>query len=125
MTVRHPDWLRGRATDADHAVAGGIDLLLDVAWHDGDARDLAVAAEAWSLIGFHDGSIDIAHAGPAAEVRASVWVARRGRQRRLLRADARGVVKALYALAENGLLTRVAADEAVRLRWLARGGHDR
>lgn len=49
--------------------------------------------------------------------------ARRGRPRRLLRADARGMLLAIdYALA-TGLFTGPLASEAMRLRWLARGGH--
>lgn len=34
-----------------------LDLLLDVAYHDGTPADLALAAEAYTLAGYHDGAM--------------------------------------------------------------------
>lgn len=75
---------------------GALDLALDVAYHDGTARDLAVAAEAYTLVGFHDGAIRVSHSGTHDDLMARVAAARKGRPRRLL-----------------------------RQRWFTRGGHDR
>jgi L-alanine-DL-glutamate epimerase-like enolase superfamily enzyme len=94
-----------------------------IAYHDGTRRDLAVAAEAYTLAGFHDGAINIAHASRDATLER-VEAARRGRPKRLLRADARGMLNAVSALADAGLLTYSNCAEARRQRWLARGGHD-
>lgn len=106
-------------------VMGALDLILDVAYHDGTTRDLAVAAEAYTLAGYSDGSIDIAHSGTHNDLMDKVAAARKGRPRRLLRADARGMIAGLTALAENGLITCGTCWEAKRQRWLARGGHGR
>lgn len=100
-----------------------LDAILDVAYHDGKTRDLAVAAEAWTLAGYHDGSIDVAHGGRREAVLDRVAAARRGLPRRLLRADARGMLAAVTALLDAGIFTHREASEATRLRWLARGGH--
>lgn len=100
-----------------------LDLILDAAYHDGDERDLAVAAEAWTLAGYHDGSIMVWHATQEATL-SRVAEARKGRPRRLLRADARGMLSALTALSRAGALDNRMTSEARRLRWLARGGHD-
>lgn len=107
------------------AIMCGLDLALDVAYHDGTPRDLAVAAEAWTLAGYNDGSIDVAHGGGRDEILQRVARARAGRPKRLLRADARGLLAAMRLLAEAGILTDSNAAEATRQRWLARGGHDR
>jgi hypothetical protein len=104
-------------------VMGGLNLLLDIAYHDGTERDLAVAAEAWTLAGYHDGSIDVAHGGGWKVILDRVAQARKGRPRRLLRADARGMLYAVQALAEAGIVTFTATSEARRQRWLTRGGH--
>jgi hypothetical protein len=104
-------------------VMGAIDLILDHAYHEGSDRDLAVAAEAWTLAGYHDGSIDVAHASHG-ELLHRVANARKGRPRRLLRADARGLLNGLTLLAKDGLLTYAIVSETKRRRWLARGGHD-
>lgn len=101
-----------------------LDLALDVAYHDGSPRDLAVAAEAYSLAGYHDGAIDIAHAGGHHAILSRVEAARKGRPKRLLRADARGLLAGVTLLAEAGIVTYSNAAEATRQRWLARGGHD-
>jgi hypothetical protein len=105
------------------SVMAALDLALDVAYHDGGARDLAVAAEAYTLAGYHDGAIDIAHAGRGS-VEEAVALCRKGRPRRLLRADARGMLRAFEVLAENNVITFSSCAEARRQRWLARGGHD-
>lgn len=100
-----------------------LDLILDVAYHDGTERDLAVAAEAWTLAGYHDGSIMVSHATQEATL-TRVREARHGRPKRLLRADARGMLGALTSLARAGALDSRMTSEALRLRWLNRGGHD-
>jgi hypothetical protein len=109
--------------DRNVDVMYALDALLDVAYHDGTRRDLAVAAEAWTLAGYHDGSIDVAHGGGCDAILERVAGARRGLPRRLLRADARGMLTAVTALVEAGVFTHREAAEATRQRWLARGGH--
>ena len=111
------------ATTADLAVMGALELALDYAYHDGNMRDLAVAAEAWTLAGYNDGSLDVTHAS-MRDLQDAVRDARSGRHRRLLRADARGMLTAFRALAESGAITYATCAEANRQRWLARGGHD-
>lgn len=98
-----------------------LHLALDVAYHDGTERDLAVASEAYALAGFYDPMIS--HAS-MDEVRERVAQARRGRNKRLLRADGRGMLAALVILADAGIVNSANAAEACRKRWLARGGHD-
>jgi L-alanine-DL-glutamate epimerase-like enolase superfamily enzyme len=99
-----------------------LELVLDVAYHDGSERDLAVAAEAWTLAGYHDGSIDISHSSQEDTFKR-VEAARRGRQKRILRSDARGLLAGIEALAKSGAITYSSCAEANRQRWLARGGH--
>lgn len=112
------------ATETDLAVMGALELALDVAYHDGRPRDLAVAAEAWTLAGYNDGSLDVNHTS-RAELSARLRFARAGRPKRLLRADGRGMLAGFRALAESGAITYATCSEANRQRWLARGGHDR
>src|SRR3990167_4487505 len=101
---------------------GALDLLLDVAYHDGpNPRDLAVAAEAWAQAGYHDGSIIISHASPD-ETLARVAEARKGRHRQLLRAEARGVVGAFAMLAEASLISHAACAQGTNQRWKEPGG---
>jgi hypothetical protein len=102
-----------------------LDLLLDVAYHDGAPRDLAVAAEAYTLAGYHDAAILISHAGRHDDLMAVVASARRGRPRKLLRADARGMLATIRALIDAGVLDERACANATNQRWIARGGHDR
>lgn len=101
-----------------------LELALDVAYHDGSARDLAVAAEAWSLAGYHDGSIMVSHSEGHDDLLERVAAARHGRPKRLLRADARGMVAAFRLLINEGAIDHVTLAEANRQRWIARGGHD-
>lgn len=108
----------------DVQVMLALDLLLDVAYHDGTARDLAVAAEAYTLAGYHDGAIMVSHASPQ-ETRAAVAAARKGRQRQLLRHDAQGVLSAVRALIHEGVLDGTDAARRTNERWIERGGHER
>jgi hypothetical protein len=100
-----------------------LELLADHAYHDGNMRDLAVVEEAWHLAGYY--RLDIAHAGHSAELEARYQAARRGRHRRLLRADARGMLAGVRALIDCGLLDERSTMMARNKRWLDRGGHDR
>lgn len=75
-----------------------LDLLLDVAYHDGAARDLAVAAEAYTLAGYHDGAIMVSHSGTTDSLRREVQAARKGRPRQLLRHDAQGMLDTVRPL---------------------------
>lgn len=106
------------------AVMFALEVLLDQAYHGGDALALAAASEAWHQAGYSIGSIDISHA-TTEEVLAAVDAAHRNRQRRLLRARANGLLQALRGLAAAGCITGSECMEARRLAWLARGGHDR
>jgi hypothetical protein len=106
-----------------------LELLLDLAWDEPDhcdkpPRAIAVVAEAWTLAGYHDGSLMLSRPIGQHELLERVAAARKGLPRRLLRADARGVLAALRWLGEAGVYTGVDAREANRLRWLDRGGHD-
>lgn len=103
-------------------VYSGIELALDFAYHNGTPRELAVAAEAWALAGYGDHSLDVYHASPG-ETLERVYAARRGRPRRLLRADARGLILGLVLLAAAGLISSRELNEARRIRWVQRGGH--
>lgn len=103
---------------------GALELLLDVAYHDGSPRDLAIAAEAWTIAGYHDDSISIAHSGRQEQLLERVAAARRGRRTLLLRSRARGIVAAFTALAETGVISYAVCAEARRWRWGTRGGHD-
>jgi len=102
-----------------------LDLLIDVAYHDGTDRDLAVAAEAWTLAGYHDGSIDVAHGGGSFAVLARVTDARRGRPKRLLRHDAAGLLHGVRVLVGEGLIEGREASLRTNQRWQERGGYDR
>jgi predicted nucleic acid-binding protein len=111
--------------DHDTAVMAALELALDVAYHDGTLRDLAVADEAYALAGYYDpAATAITHATRGA-IEDAIALSRKGRPRRLLRADARGMLAAFAILSEAGIVTHENASEANRLRWLARGGHDR
>lgn len=116
-------------SETDVAIMGALELLFDVAYHDGTHgdRDLAVVAEAWELAGYSPSSAGdgISHGGGHSEILARIFTARIGRHRRLLRADARGLLYGLRVLADAGILTHLNASEAARQRWLRRGGHDR
>ena len=101
-----------------------LDLLLDVAYHDGTPRELAVAAEAYTLAGYHDGAIMVSHASPA-ETLERVAKARRGLPRRLLRHDAQGLLHAVRRLTQEGVLDGNEASRRTNQRWKDRGGHDR
>ena len=101
-----------------------LDLLLDVAYHDGTTRDLAVAAEAYTLAGFHDGAIMVSHT-PAWEPQAAVAQARKFRNKQLLRHDAQGVLHAVRTLIREGLIEGREASLRTNQRWLDRGGYDR
>ena len=77
-----PIWLRSAMT-ADPFIESErvqvmqvLDLLLDVAYHDGDDRDLAVAAEAYTLAGYHDGAIMVSHSGAHDDLMKRVAIAR-------------------------------------------------
>lgn len=118
-----PNWLNG-ARPEDYAVAEAVELAIEVAWDEGDPRALAVALEANALLGFHDGSVMLSRPGLTVDaVLERLAASRRGRPRRLLRADARGMLQGFYVLAQNDILKPRAASEAIRQRWLARGGY--
>jgi hypothetical protein len=110
-------------SDARTAVMAALELTLDVAYHDGTARDLAVADEAYALAGYTGPSVAIAHT-TKGQVEEAIYLCRKGRPRRLLRADARGMLAAFSILADHGVITYSNCAEARRQRWLARGGHD-
>ena len=101
-----------------------LGLLLDVAYHDGSARDLAVADEAYALAGYFDPAVMISHA-PRDEALARFESARRGRHSRLLRHGAQGLLYAVRALVHEGVLDGSAASRRQNERWIERGGHDR
>lgn len=114
-------------SEVSTAIMAAIELALDVTYHDApdDHRALAVVAETWTLAGYNDGSLGdcLAHARQD-DVLERVRAARKGRHRRMLNADARGMLYALTVLAECGLITYASCAEASRQRWLARGGHE-
>jgi hypothetical protein len=101
-----------------------LDLLLDVAYHDGSHRDLAVAAEAYTLAGYHDASIMVSHAGTHDDLLSRVAAARRGRPKRLIRHDAQGVLATVRTLIREGLIDGNEASRRTNERWKARGGYD-
>ena len=101
-----------------------LDLLLDVAFHDGSSRDLAVAAEAYTLAGYHDGAIMVSHAATGETLNA-VAAARKGRPRQLLKHDAQGLLSAVRVLVREGVLDGTSAARRRNERWIERGGHDR
>lgn len=101
-----------------------LNLLLDVAYHDGTTRELAVMAEAYTLAGFHDGAIMVSHT-PRGEPQSAVAQARKGRPKQLLRHDAQGVLHAVRALIREGLIDGCEASLRTNQRWLDRGGYDR
>jgi hypothetical protein len=109
----------------DTNVMAALELAIDFAYHDGHPRDLAVATEAYALAGYHDPTCLLSHSGGRARAESLIAQARAGRPRRLLKADARGMLSAFRLLADCGILTYANAAEAKRQRWLARGGHDR
>jgi hypothetical protein len=115
---------RDRDTEAATAVMAALDLAIDFAFHDGHPRDLAVATEAYALAGYADPSCNLSHSGGRARADSLIAQARAGRPRRLLRADARGMLAAFRLLAATGVITYQSCAEAKRLRWLARGGHN-
>jgi hypothetical protein len=100
-----------------------LDLLLDVAYHEGTDRELAVTAEAYTLAGYHDAAIMVSHT-PAGQPLGRVTAARRGRPRRLLRHDAQGLLYAVRALIAEGVLDGDDAARRTNMRWQERGGHD-
>jgi hypothetical protein len=101
-----------------------LDLAMDYAYHDGTARELAVAATANELAGCWDVGFGVAHAS-REDVTAAVEAALRGRPKRLLRADARGMLQAFDLLARSGVISYTTCAAGRTHRWLARGGHDR
>lgn len=119
---------------AEHRIAimGALELLADVALQrahqDDELRDLAVCSEAWAMAGYATSTfIDTAPYQPLRGVSERLSLVTRARYRRplrLLRADARGLLTGLIALADAGILSYDNAAEATRQRWLARGGHD-
>jgi hypothetical protein len=111
-------------SDVKTAVMAAIELEVDVAYHDRGLRHLAVAAEAWNLAGYFIGAIDVSHGGGADAILAKITEAKKHRDRKILHADARGMLRAFTTLAEVGLLTYSSCAEARRQRWIARGGHD-
>lgn len=94
-----------------------LDLILDVAYHDGESRDLAVAAEAYTLAGFHDGAIMVSHAATGETLRA-VAASRKGRNRQLLKHDAAGLLYAVRALVHEGVLDGTDAARRTNERWI-------
>lgn len=113
---------------SDVAIMGALELALDVVWDDPDfigrpPRSLAVVAEAFHLVG-------LMPMGPSRnglhhdQMLARMEDARKHLPKRLLKADARGMVEAFRILIGEGILTWENASEAQRQRWLARGGHD-
>ena len=111
-------------SDVRTALMAALDLAMDYAYHDGTPRELAVAATAQELAGYWDFAFGVAHAS-RDEVIAAVEKARYGKPRRLLRADARGMLQAFRLLAKSGVITYASAADGRNRRWLARGGHDR
>lgn len=102
------------------------EMTLARAHEDDDLRPLAVVAEAWTMAGYHDGSlVDILPYQPLVRQARLELVreARKGRPRRILRADARGLLLAIDLAIGAGLFTGALASEAMRLRWVARRGH--
>ena len=102
-----------------------LDLLLDIAYHDGTRRELAVAAEAYTLHGYGDAAILIGHSGTRDELLRRIASARYGLQKALLRHDAQGVLHAVTVLVREGLVDGNAASNRENERWKERGGHDR
>lgn len=102
-----------------------LDLLLDVAYHDGTARELAVAAEAYTLAGYHDGAIMVSHSGRREDLLEAVAAARRGRPKRLLKHDAQGMFDAVRTLVCEGVVEGRDAMLRTNARWKERGGHER
>lgn len=104
------------------------EMALERAHRDDDLRPLAVISEAWAIQGYAPSAL--VDCLPYQPLRSTddrldlVEKARRGRPRRLLRADARGVLFALELALAGGLFTGPLASEAMRLRWLERGGHE-
>jgi len=93
-----------------------------VAYHEGTERDLAVAAEAYTLAGYHDGAITVSHASHD-DVLGRVTAARRARPRRILRADARGLLYGLSVMCREGVLDAWDTRQRRHDRWKERGGH--
>lgn len=102
-----------------------LDLLLDVAYHDGSARDLAVAAEAYTLAGYSDAAIMVSHSGTHDDLLARIQASRRGRRSNLLRHDAMGVLSAVQTLVREGIADGTEASRRQNERWKERGGYDR
>ncbi len=104
------------------------ELTLERAHRDDDLRPLAVVSEAWLSAGYPDWStlVDCLPYQPLPRRDDRVDLVARARARRpirLLRADARGMLLAIELAHAAGLYTGPLASEAMRLRWLARGGH--
>lgn len=110
--------------DVQVEVMCALELVLDVAYHEGTDRELAVAAEACTLAGYNVGSLFISHV-TQEDLLTRVYEVRKGRPKQLLRADARGMLNGIRMLSEAGALDSRMTSEARRLRWLARGGHER
>ena len=102
-----------------------LDLLIDVAYHDGTDRDLAVASEAWWLAGYSLSAIDVSHAGGHNAVLERVSAARHRREKRPLRHDAMGVLYAVRSLVREGVVEGREASLRTNERWKERGGYDR
>lgn len=115
-------------SESDVAMMGALELALDVVWDEPDfagrpPRALAVVAEAFHLVGLMPMGPSI-NGLRADQMLARMEDARKHLPRRLLKADARGMVDGFRILIETGILTWDNASEAKRQRWLARGGHD-
>ncbi len=102
-----------------------LDLLLDVAYHDGNDRDLAVAAEAYTLAGYHDGAIMVSHSGTHDDLMKRVAIARFRRHKRLLRQSGLGLLRTVEVLIHEGLIEGREASFRQNERWKERGGHGR
>lgn len=105
------------------AVLAALELAIDVVYHDGTARDLAVASEAYRLAGYVDPTCCTATHATREQLGDAIARARRGRQRRLLEADGRGMLAAFTMLAAAEVITWSSCSQAKHLRWLGRGGH--
>lgn len=127
MTVRNsgnPPLTERLAESREVEVMCALDLLLDVAYHDGAERDLAIAAEAYTLAGYSDGMIMVSHAS-ADETLRRIAKARKGRAKRILTIEARGLLQAVETLASEGMLHGRDTRERKNARWQERGGHSR
>ncbi len=110
-------------SDVRVALMAALDLAMDYAYHDGTERELAVAATALELAGYWDFGFGVTHAS-RDDVLTAVSKARKGRPKRLLLADARGMIQAFDLLARSGVITYASSADGRNRLWLARGGYD-